>query len=413
MGAQGVKELGVYSSPVRYLRLSAVALFLACTSTAPLPTTRPPGEVPFELTQNHVFLPVSVGERAPSWFLLDTGAQFSALAQTTVEAMHIETQGEGRARGAGAAVVRTTILSNIDLKIGGLPVNLSQMAGLPLTPISLSEGRAIEGIVGYSVIREFVVEIDYARRLVRLHDPATFAVPNGAVVVPITFNNGHPVVAAALTLPDGRTLPMRMMVDTGARGAVVINRPFAEKNLFYDTFALAIDAALGLGIGGATHQRFGRAKRFDLGGFALEAPIVSAALDRAGATASAEVDGMIGGELLRRFTVTFDYAHRRLLLAPNNAFTEPFEFDMFGASFNAADLKFDRILVRFVLPNTPAAEAGLKEDDEIVTIDGRSAAALTIGGMRELFEKPDQRHVLHVRRGGRELDITVVTRRLL
>ncbi|HKS22968.1 MAG TPA: aspartyl protease family protein [Thermoanaerobaculia bacterium] len=392
--------------------LLAFLLVFACASSSSLP---PPTEVPIELTQYHVFLPVTIGRAArPSWFLLDTGAQFSAVAQTTVDAMHLVTHGMGRARGAGAGVVRTTFLRDVDLTIGGLRINQPEMGGLPLTPVSLSEGRAIEGILGFTVIREYTIEIDYERRRLRFYDAGRYQAPDSAVVVPIVkFDADHPVVAAELTLPDGRVLPMRMMVDTGARAAVIVNRPFAEKHRIFDALSPSVDAAYGMGIGGASQQRFGRAKRFAFAGFTLDAPVISAALDRAGATATSQVDGLIGAEVLRRFTVTLDYKRRRLLLAPNRALHEPFEFDMAGLAFKAADLKFDRILVRVVLPNSPASEAGLQVDDEVVTIDGRSAAALTIAGIRELFEVPDKRHELHLRRGGRELDVVLVTRRLL
>ncbi len=86
---------------------------------------------------------------------------------------------------------------------------------------------------------------------------------------------------------------------------------------------------------------------------------------------------------------------------------------MLGAGFKAADLKFDRILVRYVLPNSPASEAGLQEGDELVAVDGRSAAPLTVGGLRALFLEPDKRHVLRTRRGGRETEVAIVTRRLV
>jgi len=118
-------------------------------------------------------------------------------------------------------------------------------------------------------------------------------------------------------------------------------------------------------------------------------------------------------EVLRRFTLTLDYRHRRLLLSPNGALRDPFEVEMLGAGFKAADLKFDRILVRYVLPNSPASEAGLQEGDEIVAVDGRSAAPLTVGGLRALFTEPDKRHTLRTRRGGREGEVAIVTRRLV
>jgi predicted aspartyl protease len=393
----------------RYSAAVAAALLLACTSSQP---RRVAAEVPFQLTQDHVYVPVTIGNHAPSWFLLDTGAQITALAQTTADALGLIGHGRGQARGAGAALVETTVISDVDLELAGTPIHIPRLPGIPLTPVSLAEGRPIEGILGATVIRDLAIEIDYERRRLRLHDPSAYAAPPDAVVVPVTFYRDRPVVAAELTLADGRTLPMRMLVDTGARG-ILVNTPFAERHRIYDAIAPTIAAPFGVGIGGTTHQRVGRARRFTLAGFMFEAPIVNAAEDRAGATASAEIDGLIGSEVLRRFTLTLDYRQRRLLLAPNSALRDPFETEMLGAGFKAADLKFDRILVRYVLPNSPASEAGLQEGDEIVAVDGRAAAPLTVGGLRAHYLEPATRHVLRTRRGGREGEVAIVTRRLV
>jgi predicted aspartyl protease len=394
---------------VRRSAVVAALLLLACTSSRP---PRVAIEIPFQLTQNHVYVPATIGNHPPSWFLLDTGAQMTALAQTTADALGLVGHGKGRARGAGAGVVETTVLHDVDVELAGTPIHLPLLPGIPLTPLSLSEGRAIEGILGTTVIRELAIEIDYERLRLRLHDPSAYAAPPGAVAVPVTFYRDRPVVAAELTLADGRTLPMRMLVDTGARG-ILVNTPFAERHRIYDAIAPTIASPFGVGIGGTTQQRVGRARRFTLAGFTFEAPIVNAAEDRAGATASAEIDGLIGSEVLRRFTLTLDYRHRRLLFAPNGALRDPFEVEMLGAGFKAADLKFDRILVRYVLPNSPAAEAGLQEGDELVAVDGRPAAPLTVGGLRALFTEPAKRHTLRTRRGGREVEVEIVTRRLV
>lgn len=380
----------------------AAALFLACASS---PTIRT-AEVPVEVTQSHVYVPVAVGKHAPSWFLLDTGAAVSALAQTTADALHLVSDGSGRVRGAGAAIVETSTFHDLDLDVGGNAIHVGRVAGVPLTEPSLAEGRAIEGILGRGVIEQSVITIDYERRVLRFGDGS---VPAGAVVVPVMFDAGRPVVAAELTLADGRALPMRMLVDTGAR-SILVNRPFAEAHGIYDALAPVIEGPFSVGIGGVSRQRMGRARRFAVAGFTFDAPVVSAALDRAGATAASSVDGLIGGEILRRFTVTLDYAHDRLLLAPNAALHEPFDVDMSGAGFKAADLKFDRILIRYVLPHSPASEAGLEEGDEIVSVDGNK---VTLQQLRALFGEPGKRYTLRARRGHREFDATLVTRRLV
>ena len=42
-----------------------------------------------------------------------------------------------------------------------------------------------------------------------------------------------------------------------------------------------------------------------------------------GALASPDIGAILGGEILERFTVTFDYPHHRILLEPNSHFTAP------------------------------------------------------------------------------------------
>jgi predicted aspartyl protease len=385
----------------RHLAVAA-AFLLSCVSAPPLLRT---AAVPIEVTQNHVYVPVSVGKNAPSWFLLDTGAAVTAVAQTTAEALHLRAGERGRVRGAGPAIVETSVFHDLDLDVGGNAMHVSRVAGIPLLEPSLVEGRALEGILGRSVIGQAAITVDYERRELRFGAGA----PEGAVVVPITFNAGRPVVAAELTLNDGRVLPLRMLVDTGAR-SILLNRPFTEEHGIYDALAPSIEGPFSVGIGGVSRQLMGRAKRFAFAGFTFDAPIVAAAKDAAGATAERELDGLIGGEILRRFTVTFDYARRRMLLVPNRRLHDPFDVDMSGAGYKAADLKFDRILVRYVIGNSPASEAGLEERDEIVSVDGNK---VTLGQLRALFGEPGKHHVVRVRRGGREFDATIVTRRLV
>lgn len=387
----------------------AAALFAACATSPPLSRTT---EVPVEITDHLLFVPVAVGNHPPSSFILDSGAQISVLEKRTAAASGLFTRERGRAAGAGPAFVETSVFHDVDLQLPDIAIQLPQVMAFPLTPLSLEVGRPIDGLLGRDVIERYVVEVDYERRLLRFHDPATYVVPPDAVAVPVTFDGGRAVVAAKLTLTDGRSVAMRMLVDTAASG-IAVSRPFAAKQRIYDAIAPAIDGPMAVGVGGVAQQRIGRAKQFAFAGFTFDAPIVSATVSRAGGVDRRENDGLLGASVLRRFTVTFDYAHRRLLLVPNGALGEPFEADMSGAGVMAADMNFDRIRVRYVLPNSPAAEAGLQEGDEIVSIDGHSAAGLKVDGIHALFEQPGKRYLLRIRRGGRELDVAIVTRRLV
>ena len=75
----------------------------------------------------------------------------------------------------------------------------------------------------------------------------------------------------------------------------------------------------------------GRLPRLQLGRFTLTEPGGPLRSRSKGAFASSEFSGVIGGELLRRFKVIFDYAHKRMILEPNASLAEPFEYDMSGS----------------------------------------------------------------------------------
>jgi predicted metalloprotease with PDZ domain len=110
-----------------------------------------------------------------------------------------------------------------------------------------------------------------------------------------------------------------------------------------------------------------------IGDVELKAPITALCGDSAGVfTANNDAwIGNIGGEILRRFTVIFDYQAKRMTLEPNASVADPFEADMSGLSITAQTGP-SHLIVDFVVPSSPASEAGVSAGDSLVTINGIS-----------------------------------------
>jgi S1-C subfamily serine protease len=66
-----------------------------------------------------------------------------------------------------------------------------------------------------------------------------------------------------------------------------------------------------------------------------------------------------------------------------------------------------------VAANSPASEAGFKEEDVLTAIDARPASALTPGQIRALLRREGEEHALTVRRGDKTLTFRIKLRRLL
>jgi C-terminal processing protease CtpA/Prc len=154
-------------------------------------------------------------------------------------------------------------------------------------------------------------------------------------------------------------------------------------------------------------------KEFDMGPYVVAGSI--AAFERGNSTANRDSNlaGEIGGEMLRRFTVTFDYPHQQIILAPGRELRSDDQEDMSGISIVASGPGLKGFEVLQVRSGTPGADAKIQKGDIIAGIDDEAAADLSLAGIRELFREAGHKHKLLIERNGQTLTLTIQLRRLL
>jgi C-terminal processing protease CtpA/Prc len=110
--------------------------------------------------------------------------------------------------------------------------------------------------------------------------------------------------------------------------------------------------------------------------------------------------GTLGARVLTRFRVTFDYAHRRLVLEPDIdvARRETWE----AAGFLLVQVPGEQLMVAMVMPATPADSAGIQAGDALRTVDGADAATMGLDSLRRHFRQPGRTDTLAFARGGAE-----------
>ena len=368
-------------------------------------------DVPLDVSSNLPFVVARIGESAPLSFIVDTGASTTVIDRARADALGIDVRAGSEATTAGGSV-RTGTVGQLEIDVGGTDLLVSPIA-IDLAPLRAGLGRPVDGILGYDFFAKHVVEIDYASRRLRLHDPARYTYSGNGIVVPMTFEEQIPFIRLRVSGAAGATAEATVELDTGYTGALTLVGAFLDEQGVVPDAQPRLPISTGALLPGRVSAYVTRLQGIGLGSLALAMPVVNIAPDQISAGIEGDTAGLVGGDVLRRFTVIVDYTRQRVILEPNTGFGAPFEFDMSGMSLavDASDGSVFR--VRTTIPGTPAAEAGIAAGDLVTAIDGRPVKDLTLDEMRRLLRKPDERYLLTIRRGEAVTQKALTTRRLI
>jgi predicted aspartyl protease len=318
-------------------------------------------KIHFDLINNHIYADGTIdGKKAR--FLVDTGGS-NLLTPAAAAKFGIKGEGDLPGRGVGEESVKAQFAHVGEVTLGGASLAKPVFVILDLGPLASVEGVDFDGLVGFEMFRRFGVTIDYAGHVLTLADPAKFAPPANASVVPFELSDTTPLVAGTL---DGA--PIRVTVDTGSRASLSMHSPFVREHGLVERYHAAPEAVVGWGVGGPSRGRPARFGALKLGDQQITGVAGDLYVGDKGAFANPDMSGNLGGGVLKRFTVAFDYGAKRMYLAPNADFAKADAFDRSGLFLLGES---DALLVVDVAPDSAAERAALKVKDRIVAIDGK------------------------------------------
>jgi hypothetical protein len=386
----------------------------AATVQQPAKPALAPIEIPFELVGRHIVLPVRVNNSRPLSFVFDTGDKFGVIDIERARELKLTLGSEVRIGGAGAGQLTGAFVQSSTWSLPGLegfsqPISLA----FPMADLAARLGHDFDGIVGSDFIKQFVIEVDYRALKLKLYDKDAFAYSGSGESIAVQFNNqGHPLIDAQVTPNGAEPVKGKFVIDLGSGGALVLHSPFVRTHKLLDSGIKTIKSISGGGAGGTINGRVGRVSELAIGKFRVSNPITLFSEDTAGAFASSQLAGNIGQQIMSKFRIFLDYSHERIILEPNETLNEPFDRSYAGLSLRSEDKLYQTFRVVDILDQSPAAEAGLRKDDVITAIDGKSGKELTLTKLTEMFEQPVTRKVT-IRRGEQTLQLNVTPRKLL
>lgn len=257
--------------------------------------------VPARRDGNTFFVPVRVSGHV-YWFCFDTGAHHVIVDPTIVKELGLKSLGKTTTKGTGEGDVAVERLAPLDMTVGTAKLHVDEPWVIDLSGVPIP--KWCHGIIGAQLLEAYVTELNPERSTLRLFDPRTFTKPPGATSLPMEDKDHRLFMTVTIDVNDKLTVERRIRIDTGSEDSVgdEIVKQARE----------ARETTLGHGLG-SNYQAFsGIFKAVHIGPFTIR--------DVWGPGPHVPVIGM---EMFRRFTTTFDVAHGAIDLQPNRHLHDP------------------------------------------------------------------------------------------
>lgn len=277
----------------------------------------PSGSIPFELGKaSRIYVKGSVNGSRPLLFLFDTGATSMVINSNSLKGVPMEFNETVVNYGAtGSNEVRKSTENTFS--IGEKSFKHAPFVAIPYGP------GHWDGVLGLWFIQQQVTEVNYTDRKIYLYPHGSYTPPEGAIRLKIEYVMGIPVVPAQVTV-NGKTHQLRLSVDTGSDRVLDLNTPFVKKHRLLGSqtpFCISSISSSDTNTGTLENVIF---DNIQLGSFKL--PLIPGAFSTvtSGIQSMAEMDGVMGNNLLKRFNLVYDAKEGYIYLIPNNLIYTPF-----------------------------------------------------------------------------------------
>ena len=383
-------------------------------------------KIHFKFVNNLIVIPVIVND-VPLSFLLDTGVSKPIIFNffNLKEELSIHDTELIFIQGLGNDKPIEALRSSNNTVIIGEAVNLNQdLFAIIDSSINFvpSLGIPVHGIIGYDIFKDFIVEINYSRKFIKLYNPTLYdsKLSRKWRQLDFIFYDKKPIIQAEIVI-NKKAIPVNLLMDTGGSDALWL---FEDSEQSVSIPEKTFDDFLGKGLSGSIFGKRSVLPFFKLKDFQLKQ--VNVSYPDSTSIQKARINrlrnGSLMGDVLHRFNWVFNYKSQWVAFRKNKFFNKPFEYNKSGIvmqyagvrlvktprqisnkttssddanstdRFNTINFTFTykfeivpQLVISDVRANSPADQAGLQIGDVVLSINNQSLSSLTLQKAMDQF----------------------------
>lgn len=271
--------------------------------------------VPIKLVGNRPVIQVRINRKdKPLNFVLDTGSGMTVISEKTADRLGINTVARGgKARaigGSGKFDIVYGFLKAVeigDVQVRNVPIYIRKFHG--------SIGQ-IDGYIGISVLSKFLTTIDYGRlEFTLIRKPEDTLLEMGEIPLPLRLTMSG--FLSGTVKVKGIEEQLNFIVDTGASVSVISDHLARQSSIsrYERDRKLRVIGAAGITEDVPAYTL----PRVTIGSFSRDSLMaVALNLDIINETTGFEQAGILGGNFLKNYRITFDFKNSKVTFVPIN-----------------------------------------------------------------------------------------------
>lgn len=364
-------------------------------------------QIPIEIHNNLIVVRVILNDVIPLKFIVDTGVRTAILTQKAfADILQLQYSRKYTLTAPGGEkLIDAYVANNVSLTLPGVVGKGHALLVLDDDYLELRNhlGTDVHGVLGYELFSRFIIKVDYQRKIMTLMWPEKFKQAKRYEMIPIRIQDTKPYLLAPVSINSEHSLNAKLLVDTGASHGLLLE-PETDPRIHLPERTL--NNILGRGLGGEITGKTGRIESLELGNYVIHKVLANFPDSNSYFSDTLKYNrvdrnGTLGGEVLSRFTVIFNFPHEKIYLKKNSEFKKQFYFNLSGLNVKAKGSSLNVFEITDVRANSTADKAGVLRGDLIASVNGVLVKELHLNQINGLLNsKPGKKIRLEVRRGG-------------
>lgn len=327
------------------------------------------------IDNNSIYFEAKINNQKTLTFLFDTGASTSLLDKESAQALNINPTFETEVAGAGGNI-KYQIAQNQKINIMDIQIDSVDFVLEDLSRLKKAGQYTFDGIIGYSLLKTFITEIDLDQKVINLY-PRNAKLNLSAYTIQSFdfFNNINiPQMRIAIELKNGKKLNGRVFFDSGAGLGLLVNTPFSKKHDIIHSTNKHL-TSFNNNLSKKSVMQDIAIKKLYFAGYDFQNLPVSLATDEAGVSSFEGYLGIMGADIIYKFNTILNYDTKKIYLKPNTLFALPFQANLTGFSISTNDKK--EIYISKISQESPAYKKGIREGDLLISVNNDNSQDIT------------------------------------